>query len=444
MRVGLAVSVAAAAIFAVRGALCITVPVMTGGSEQFWERCAVLVAQVEVPPSLPANEAVLRPIGTLSGQFDSSRFSDVLAMVGFGETRIYRAVYPRAKGQLVLATIYRAYWLPRVDYVVEGQMAFIRDSREPMEVVDGFADPQIDATLKAIQHARRHEVPDYWATHRVVFAEVMGVTGPNRAEKRSTILLRLMLTLGGELDPGKTPEVAASAGPKGFGPPRAPAVGNKVLAVLERRGDFLSCCRRFPDVHAGGRRPRTPICVVNGFADPKVGKAIIELHDLATRTGHETPEFGLDRPGTAAPPQTASPAKFWETGSVALAEIISPRRRRRSTSFFARWEPSAATLDASRIRRLPADLPLLWAGTGPHVFPRVSGRLLLMALCKGTDGYALASGKLPFMRDSRESIEVVKGFSDPQVEATLKAIQEVRNGEKPAYWSQPCGGVGGG
>ena len=62
---------------------------------------------------------------------------------------------------------------------------------------------------------------------------------------------------------------------------------------------------------------------------------------------------------------------------------------------------------------------------------RVSGRLLLMALCKGTDGYALASGKLPFMRDSRESIEVVKGFSDPQVEATLKAIQEVPTAKSP-------------
>ena len=304
-----------------------------------------------------------------------------------------------------------------------------------MEVVDGFADPQIDATLKAIQHARRHEVPDYWATHRVVFAEVMGVTGPNRAEKRSTILLRLMLTLGGELDPGKTPEVAASAGPKGFGPPRAPAVGDKVLAVLEREGTSYRVADDFPTYMPEVAGRCASICVVNGFADPKVGKAIIELHDLATRTGHETPEFGLDRPGTAAPPQTASPAEFWETCSVALAEIISPRGGASYDVLLRPLGTLSGAFDASRIRRLPADLPLLWAGTGPHVFPRVSGRLLLMALCKGTDGYALASGKLPFMRDSRESIEVVKGFSDPQVEATLKAIQEVRNGEKPAYWS---------
>ena len=182
MRVGLAVSVAAAAIFAVGVRFCITVRVMTGGSEQFWEQCAVLVAQVEVPPSLPANEAVLRPIGTLSGQFDSSRFSDVLAMVGFGETRIYRAVYPRAKGQLVLATICRAYWLPRVDYVVEGQMAFIRarGSRWKWLTVS----PIRKSTRRSRQSsAQRHEVPDYWATHRVVFAEVMGVTGPEPRRK---------------------------------------------------------------------------------------------------------------------------------------------------------------------------------------------------------------------------------------------------------------------
>ena len=114
MRVGLAVSVAAAAIFAVRGALCITVPVMTGGSEQFWERCAVLVAQVEVPPSLPANEAVLRPIGTLSGQFDSSRFSDVLAMVGFGETRIYPGCLSPGQGATRIGN-----YLPRL-LVAEG------------------------------------------------------------------------------------------------------------------------------------------------------------------------------------------------------------------------------------------------------------------------------------------------------------------------------------
>ena len=164
-------------------------PLHYGAGHDGWLRAVlgtvppVLVAQVEVPPSLPANKAVLRPIGTLSGQFDSSRFSDVLGPWLGSARRGSTRLFIRAKGQLVLATICRAYWLPRVDYVVEGQMAFIRirGSRWKWLTVS----PIRKSTRRSRRSgARRHEVPDYWATHRVVFAEVMGVTGPNRAQKR--------------------------------------------------------------------------------------------------------------------------------------------------------------------------------------------------------------------------------------------------------------------
>ena len=294
-------------------------------------------------------------------------------MVGFGETRIYRAVYPRAKGQLVLATICRAYWLPRVDYVVEGQMAFIRDSREPMEVVDGFADPQIDATLKAIQHARRHEVPDYWATHRVVFAEVMGVTGPNCAEKRSTILLRLMLTLGGELDPGKTPEVAASAGPKGFGPPRCQQLATRSLPYWSARGLPIvlptisrRTCRRSP---AGSRSNlrRKRLC------RPKGRKGDYR----ASRSGHAAPVTKRQSSDWTGPaprhPHKRRPRPSLGNRQRSVSrDYKSARSAPATTSFFARWEPSAApsTLTNSTVACRPAtSLGRHWS----HVFPRAIG-----------------------------------------------------------------------
>jgi hypothetical protein len=190
-----------------------------------------------------------------------------------------------------------AYWVGEG----RGIYASVRNSGEAIEVVKGFSDPQVAASLKAIQDIRLGKgvwrqppghaaqptgdsgVARYWATHSVAFAEVRASNKPKDKKTLPKLLLVPELTLAGTFDAGLTPEVAAPADLKKFGPAKAPATGDKVVVVMERDGDSYRIAQEEPEYMPKVGDQRSPICVVREFSDPKVEELVKSLKDLRNR-----------------------------------------------------------------------------------------------------------------------------------------------------------------
>ena len=300
------------------GALGRTVT-LTGRSAFEWQTYSVLLAEVLKPRPLGRGglKTVYRPIGTLSGRFDASEFSEVTAeFFNVGALHQRREV----RGDTVLVVLLdqstiseqTGYRLPSGDEY----FTYMPEPGEGLDVVDRFSDPRVEATLKTIQEARKGEdarartsgvlrrwkarqprAEGYWSVHGVVFAEVKNVTGPNASEPLSKLVLLPKLTFAGAFDAGKTPEIAAAADLKKFGPAKPPAAGDKVLVVLERVGDTYRVAQELPEYMPKVRDQRSPICVVKDFTDPKVAELVKTLKDLRKRQRDEEAKKKRDEQG---------------------------------------------------------------------------------------------------------------------------------------------------
>ena len=413
-----------------------TTPIERGDSAEFWEDWTVVLGEVESPLSAVrkghGQATGIRPIATLTGRFDSSRFRVVTIEAWLGEWRPYRSVYPSAKGQTVLLA-FRDFngSMFGCGYCTGGRTAFIRESEEPMEVLSGLGDPQIEQTVREIQLLRGHQRPYYWAAHAVVYARVKALVGPRASQQRSMIILRPIATLAGAFDAGRTPEAAAPVSLQKFGPAKGPAAGDAVLAVLQREGESFAVADAYPEFMPEIAGRRALICVVHGFSDPRVTETVIRLRDLAFHSGHARAPFSLGDHDKTAP----ASAEFWETCSVALVVVSDTRP---GADYDVALRPAATItgrLDASRVAGLGITLPPALRAASPNYYPRVAGAHLLVVLRNVGNALVVPRGPVPFMRDSGEPVEAVKDISDAQVEATLKAIQTIRKGEKPAYWT---------
>ncbi len=227
-----------------------------GRRTEYWEHSSVVFAEYlgahawNDPRKLPGD--LLRPIGTLSGRFDASRYQEALS-VFFSRDDFIGSFPPDArakvKGQMVLVVlddrVIGAGGVPFFGIPVT-QTAFMKRSYEAMEVVDGFSDAQVAATLKAIQNARKDETPvipardgdaqgratqgaadRYWSAHGVVFAEVNRLTALKTEEKLMTVVLRPRLTLAGTFDAGLSPEVGAERTSRNSGRRNRPPPGTR-------------------------------------------------------------------------------------------------------------------------------------------------------------------------------------------------------------------------
>jgi hypothetical protein len=262
------------------------------------------------------DKVLLRPIGTLSGRFDASTLSDLTVE----DSRGWGATNEKAitKGRTLLVVLEPS----ATDTIISppGLYVYMPSRLDPLAGVDGFADPWVADTLQAIQDVRedernakpppgaqpheaasRDQHPGYWSAHAVVFAEVRRVRAPMAGkvwrslasigvnespvprDKLSTVFMLPKLTLAGAFDAGLTPEVAAAADLKTFGPLKPLAAGDKVLVVLERVGNSYRVAQELPEYmpNVGGKR--SPICVVKDFSDPKVTELVKSLKDLRKR-----------------------------------------------------------------------------------------------------------------------------------------------------------------
>ncbi len=272
-----------------------------GCYEAEWSFYSVVLCEVEVPPPYPWDHVTtptmkVHPLGVLSGAFDASKFAELTVPIDFGGFSAWGwdlRPWPKRKSQLVLA-VFIEYDQER--WLASGTMTYMKKSMEPLEVVDGFSDPQVDATLKAIQEVRRHPKDEevlsaatasdnrttvganqYWLTHAVIFAEVKNVNPPRSGEILSTMPLRPKLTLGGAFDVGKTPVAVAVVDFAKLGPASKPAAGNTVVVVLCRAGDKYRVATEWPEYMPEQAGHRSPICVVKDFSDPIVRTTIDRL-----------------------------------------------------------------------------------------------------------------------------------------------------------------------
>jgi hypothetical protein len=132
------------------------------------------------------------------------------------------------------------------------------------------------AVLPAIANANAED--QYWETHSLIFADVLGTAESGGQSPQYSFDLRPKLTLSGAFDAGKTPEVSASAALKELGPSFKPtSIGPKAIVILVRKGDSYSISPEQPAFMPGDH---APICTVTDFDDPKVKETLQAVQKL--------------------------------------------------------------------------------------------------------------------------------------------------------------------
>ncbi len=274
-----------------------------GDSQAYWKKSSVIIAEVvRVDPAelgIIAPDYVLRPLGTISGKLDTSRFTELKASFALPEDGVGDA-HSIAKGQLVLVVLTENRGLekngiPAFTMEVTATL-FMKPCEEVVEVLSGLTDRRVGQTLEAIQavrkrdsaskgapsaadaeNARESRAEKYWRTHSVAFGVVKGVTPPGKGETISSLKIRPVISLAGAFDPGKTPEVALKADFAKLGAIKPPVAGGSAVFVLERDGDSYRIAEDRPKYMPDSNGHRAPICFVKNLGDPAVKKIIDQL-----------------------------------------------------------------------------------------------------------------------------------------------------------------------
>jgi hypothetical protein len=248
---------------------------------------------------------ILRPLGTLSGTFDSGMTetvtawwparSDVLPKPGdtvlawLTPAAMMRWAVPNITEDVVLRENYPQY-LPGPTGAINGAIRFVR----------GFSDPGVGATLSEVQRQRGLDLrgfqsqlagasPDgrYWQDHSLVCAQVEGVAEMPRRSSIRLINLRPALTLSGHFDPGKISKISAPIDPTNFGVDfKFPSAGQMVLVVLFNDGGIYTVTIDRADFMPGSH---APICTVNSLDDPKVSETLKAVQKLRHATTDAKP-----------------------------------------------------------------------------------------------------------------------------------------------------------
>ena len=96
-------------------------------------------------------------------------------------------------------------------------------------------------------------------------------------------------------DAGKTPEVSVDADFQGNGQKKAPAVGDVVIAVLNREGEAYRVPQERPAYMPAVGGQRAAIRVVTGLADPRVMQTVNALKAFRKAVSLAEPRDGPPR-----------------------------------------------------------------------------------------------------------------------------------------------------
>ena len=107
--------------------------------------------------------------------------------------------------------------------------------------------------------------------------------------------MRPKITFAGNFDAGKTPEVSVDADFQGAGLKKAPAVGDVVIAVLNREGEAYRVPQERPAYMPAVGGQRAAIRVVTGLADPRVMQTVNALKAFRKAVSLAEPRDGPPR-----------------------------------------------------------------------------------------------------------------------------------------------------
>ena len=222
-----------------------------GDEDNYWKKQSLILARVvRSGLSDEVSEFALRPLGTLSGNFDVSRSAEIIVRVWLKDFGF--EISPRT-GELLLAVVVNtrgaqiADARPRTVGVarfigVKGAI-YMPLAGASIAVVNGLSDPKFRDTLSSVQRLRltpniqAGKGAEYWREHSLIFGEVQYYL-PREAGRMpvARILLRPFATLSGSFDAGSFPifSVEWNSAMRDEIVERQPRGGDKVLVVVQR------------------------------------------------------------------------------------------------------------------------------------------------------------------------------------------------------------------
>jgi hypothetical protein len=301
----------------------------------------------------------------------------------------------------------------------------------------------VTAALAARRTVDQGSEPNYWATHSVVYAKVVGWR--TTIDTAGTLVLQPHATLSGAFDAAANPEIVVKANAivsPGFesDPVPVPKPGQMVLFVLDGPpSDRVSgmpiqlyrvgwAALYMPD-------DCSPVSHVEGSSDRRVQRTLTSIQDV--RRG--------------APFESATSREYWRNHSVILAQVWFTYAKRRHYMVVFPLGTISGDFDAGAPPGLsepgkppPAEPvsseldPMAWTGLavewnqamrGEILDPSPKARdkiLLVLRKDEATGQYVSVETLSAFMPGEHYSSRIVKGFADPDVTATLEAIQQLR------------------
>jgi hypothetical protein len=263
---------------------------MTGDNVRaIWSCNAVVLCEVERNPKPEGGHATksetIRPLGTISGPFDSGAVQSIEGTPIFGRPR---------PGQIHAIVLERANPVSGRFAVPDGvvRLGHVELLKFPEELAGRVRDATIEPNsnknianlLAYIRSDRSAEITaklpplvvvtadGFWASHSLIYGAVLGTTQGTDSAKPLTIDFRPLVTLSGALDCGVTRRLslAANAAATRKADPAVWLGSNALILVVQDKDSFsvaTDSAEFMPNDHAA-------ICKVAGFGDPQVTRAL--------------------------------------------------------------------------------------------------------------------------------------------------------------------------
>ena len=415
----------------------------SGRGAWYWRFHSVVLAKVvSVDKRVGDSETITaRPLGTLSGRFDSGSTPEVTLSRYFETAYVWssrKGRMPNAGDEVLMVSL--EIDQHRAGYTDPGVTEYMPQGNLSVSIVAGFWDPDVAATLTAIRDRRKDESPapprvdivdpgrgaKYWARHSLLFVELKSAHG---AEDGSIALEgHVFETIAGNFDAARLPELAVGGIPRTWykGLDHFPQPREKVMLVVEEnwngKGEYG------PPERKPGFMPaeHCPFWIVHDRSDPIITQTVKAVEALRRQEPLPIAEASPESNERAA-----AHDPYWQTHSVVYAvakSVVEPRRGEQFPSVVLRPQIRlSGEFDPGRIPEVTA--PIDWKKFGPQFQPLPVDAKVLVLLEWTSDGYRVASDRPGFMPGDRAPICEVKDFDDFRVSDTLNAIQALRSRE---------------
>jgi hypothetical protein len=399
---------------------------VAGCGARYWWCHSLIYAEVKSVRAAAQRETIInvRPLGTLSGRFDSGGTQEISVDVfRSGEFAIEpsKERVPAA-GEKILLVLEQSRFGEGEYAIAHAMTAYMPGQHpDPLRIVGGSSDPEVSATLTTVQELRKQDdTVDPRATWRafaalahprlVVCATVVDIghgaeaSASNRASQ--TFVFRPLRVLFRPPPPTDDGYIWAS-----FLPPDG---------AKRFRSKFKT-----PPLHS------TVIVAVSRM-DAQNGRYCIAPGPLDFMPGDHSPICeikGLDDPSVAETAKILAAAQYWETHSLVCANIVGTAEvagRSPMVTFDLRPKLTlSGAFDVGKTVQVSPSIAL--RHLGPNFKSYLIGPKAIVLLVRTGDSYSISPEQPAFMPGDHSPICAVKDFDDPKVKQTLDAVQKLRH-----------------